>query len=92
LERDSKFKGSKEGELQQNESCEQTIRARVSCLLWSVISLAGMENLVNNLARRVLMEIGVCEELEEECERIYWRTWDGGGGLANFTDKCVFVG
>ncbi len=37
-------------------------------------------------------EIGVCKELEEECERIYWRTWDGGGGVANFRDKCVFVG
>ncbi len=61
-------------------------------ILWSVISLAGMENLVNYLARRVLMEIGVCEELEDEGERIYWRTWDGGGGLANFRDKCVFVG
>jgi hypothetical protein len=51
-----------------------------------------MENLVNHLARRVLMEIGVCKELEEERERIYWRTWDGGGGLANFRDKGVFVG
>ncbi len=69
-----------------------SIAKRGQWCLWSVISLAGMENLVNHLARRVFMEIGVCEELEEECERIYWRTWDAGGGLANFTDKCVFVG
>jgi hypothetical protein len=35
-----------------------------------------MENLVSHFARRVLMEIDICEEQEEECERIYWRTWD----------------